>query len=148
MANGLDNNELGAYFALVSAGDLIQRAVATQLAEHGLTTLQFSVLARLLENPDGLRMSDLADALVVSRSGLTYQVTQLEKTGLVERISAPGDDRGIIAKLTQAGSDRVLAAFPGHVRLVRENFLDLLQPGDVDKIRISLGRVVASLQGR
>ena len=148
MDNALDNDELGAYFALVTAGDLIERAVATQLAEHGLTPLQFSVLARLLENPDGLRMSELADALVVSKSGLTYQVTQLEKTGLVERTSSPGDDRGVVATLTQAGRARVSKAFPGHVELVRENFLDLLKPGEANTIRVSLERVVASLQRR
>lgn len=148
MDNALDNDELGAYFAMVTAGDLIERAVATQLAEHGLTPLQFSVLARLRENPDGLRMSELADALVVSKSGLTYQVTQLEKTGLVERTSSPGDDRGVVATLTQAGRARVSKAFPGHVELVRENFLDLLKPGEANTIRVSLERVVASLQRR
>jgi DNA-binding MarR family transcriptional regulator len=148
VANELDDNELGAYFALVAAGDLIQRAVATQLAEHALTPLQFSVLARLLDNPDGLRMNELADALVVSRSGLTYQITQLEKAGLVQRTSSPDDDRGVVAKLAPAGRNKVLGAFPGHVRLVRENFLDLLHPGEADTIRGSLERVVAKLQQR
>ncbi|MCS5717657.1 MarR family transcriptional regulator [Herbiconiux sp. CPCC 205763] len=147
MTDALDENELGAYFALVAAGDLIQRAVTTQLGEHGLSPLQFSVLARLLDAPAGLRMSELADVLVVSRSGLTYQITQLEKSGLVERASSPGDDRGVVATLTATGRDRVLGAFPGHVALVRENFLDFLQPGEADAIRVALERVVESLRG-
>jgi DNA-binding MarR family transcriptional regulator len=147
MTDALDENELGAYFALVAAGDLIQRAVATQLGEHGLSPLQFTVLARLLDAPAGLRMSELAEALVVSRSGLTYQITQLEKAGLVERASSPDDDRGVVAALTPDGRARVLGAFPGHVALVRANFLDLLQPGEADAIRATLERVVASLRG-
>ena len=147
MIDALEEDELGAYLALVTAGDLIQRAVAAQLGEHGLSPLQFSVLARLLDAPGGLRMSELAEMLVVSRSGLTYQVTQLEKAGLVERASSPDDDRGVVAMLTSAGRDRVLGAFPGHVALVRANFLDLLQPGEADVIRVTLERVVASLRG-
>jgi len=147
VSDALEENELGAYLALVAAGDLIQRAVATQLGEHGLSPLQFSVLAHLLDTPGGLRMSELAEVLVVSRSGLTYQITQLEKAGLVERVSSPDDDRGVVAVLTSAGRDQVLRAFPGHVALVRANFLDLLQPGEADDIRVMLERVVASLRG-
>lgn len=146
MPDQLDEDELGAYFALVAAGDLIQRAVASQLSEHGLTPLQFSVLARLLDAPEGVRMSDLADVLVVLRSGLTYQIGQLEKLGFVERVASPGDERGVVAKLTPAGRDRVLETFPGHVALVRKNFLDLLGPGEADAIRSMLEKVVASLR--
>jgi DNA-binding MarR family transcriptional regulator len=142
----LDEHELGAYFALVAAGDLIQRAVSVQLGEHGLTPLQFSILANLLEAPDGLRMSDLAETLVISRSGLTYQITQLEKAGFVERTTFAGDDRGVVAVLTEAGRARVLETFPGHVGLVRENFLDLLEPGEAEVLRASLGRVVTKLR--
>jgi DNA-binding MarR family transcriptional regulator len=146
MTTKLSRDELGAYFALVTAGDLVQRAVSSQLGEHGLTPLQFSILATLLESDDGLRMSDLADALVVSRSGLTYQITQLEKTGLVERASSPADSRGIVARLTAAGRDRVLDTFPGHVALVRENFLDLLTTAEITTLRLKLEKVVAHLR--
>lgn len=146
MANMLTTDELGAYFALVSAGDLVQRAVASQLAEHGLTPVQFSVLAQLLDADTGLRMSDLADQLVVSRSGLTYQVTQLETGGLVTRSSSSSDSRGVVAQLTAAGRDRVLEVFPGHVELVRENFLNLLDADEIATVRTALGKVVARLR--
>jgi DNA-binding MarR family transcriptional regulator len=146
MTTKLSREELGAYFALVTAGDLVQRAVASQLAEHELTPLQFSVLARLLDAVDGLRMSDLAEELVVSRSGLTYQITQLEKAKLVERASASADNRGVVARLTEAGRDRVLETFPGHVGLVRQNLLDLLAPDEVTTLRTTLEKVVAHLR--
>ncbi|PRZ41179.1 DNA-binding MarR family transcriptional regulator [Antricoccus suffuscus] len=146
MAAELTRGELDAYFALVTAGDLVQRAVSAQFSEHGLTPLQFAVLARLLDAPDGLRMSDLADTLVVSRSGLTYQVTQLEKAGFVARKSSPSDSRGVVARLTSSGRDRVLETFPGHVELVRKKFLDLLSPKEITTIRTTLEKVVAGLR--
>jgi DNA-binding MarR family transcriptional regulator len=146
MATDLTTDELRAYFALVTAGDLVQRAVSAQFSEHGLTSLQFSVLAQLLDAPDGLRMSDLAEVLVVSRSGLTYQVGQLEKAGLVERTASSADSRGVVALLTPAGRERVLETFPGHVDLVRKNFLDLLGPDEVSTVRASLEKVVERLR--
>ncbi|RKR73449.1 MarR family winged helix-turn-helix transcriptional regulator [Frondihabitans australicus] len=152
MADALNPDELGAYFALVAAGDLLQRAVSTQLAEHGLTPLQFSILATLFEasgaapESPGLRMSDLADTLVVSRSGLTYQVTQLEKAGLVSRSSSSADSRGVVAALTPEGLALIEAVFPGHVALVRAKFLDLVSADELATIRSALGRVSASLR--
>jgi DNA-binding MarR family transcriptional regulator len=143
----LTRDELGAYIALVTAGDLMQRAVSKQLAEHDLTTLQFAILANLLEAPDGLRMSDLAEELVISRSGLTYQLTQLEKVGLAERTTSDSDNRGVVARLTDAGRTRVQGAFPGHIALVRQNFLALLAPDEAAQLRTSLEGVVGRLRG-
>ena len=146
MTTKLNHDELGAYFALVTAGDLVQRAVASQLAEHGLTPPQFAVLATLLDAADGLRMSDLAEALVISRSGLTYQISQLEKAGLVERRSSSSDNRGVVARLSADGRARVMETFPGHVNLVRANFLDLLPAAEIAALRIALERVVAHMR--
>jgi DNA-binding MarR family transcriptional regulator len=146
MARELDEEELDAYFALVVAGDLVQRAITSQLAEHGLTPVQFSILAQLLQQRDGIRMRDLASALVHSRSGLTYQVTQLEKAGLVERVASPHDERGVMAKLTDAGAKRVRQAFPGHVGLVRENLFDLLPDNGAAALRELLHPVITKLR--
>lgn len=145
--DAVDRTELEAYLALATAGDLIQRAIDAQLAEHGLTHLQFAILSSLSEAPEGIRMRDLADQLVHSRSGLTYQITQLEKAGLVARVSSAGDDRGVLAILTDAGGDRLQSAFPGLMRVVRENFIDLLGPGGVDTLRELLAPVAAKLRG-
>lgn len=146
MAQELEKEELDAYFALVVAGDLVQRAITSQLAEHGLTPVQFSILAQLLEQPDGVRMRDLASALVHSRSGLTYQVTQLEKAGLVSRVASADDERGVLAVLTAAGKKRVRGAFPGHVALVRESLFDLLPPDGAASLRELLEPVISKLR--
>ncbi len=144
----LDDDELGAYIALVAAGDLMRRSVAAQLAEHELTSLQFSILAELLTHPEGLRMRDLAERMVISRSGLTYQVSQLESQGFVTRVPAGDDDRGVEVRLAEAGRARVLAAFPGHVDLVRSVFLDVVEPEELGPLRATLERVVGKLRAR
>jgi DNA-binding MarR family transcriptional regulator len=144
----LDDDELGAYIALIAAGDLMQRSVAEQLAEHDLSTLQFSILATLLDHPEGVRMRDLADQMVISRSGLTYQITQLENRGLVARSAAGDDDRGVEVQLTGPGRHRVLAAFPGHVELVRGVFLDVIDPEQLAPLRATLEQVVERLRTR
>lgn len=143
MTDALDAGELAAYFALRRAGDRLQRVVGRQLREHSLSEVQFSVLATLLEAPDGRRMSDLADALVVSRSGLTYQVAQLQSRGLVARSSDGADDRSVVASLTKQGRALIEHALPGHVALVRAAFLDLLDAQEIRVVRDALGRVAA-----
>lgn len=146
MSDKLDTEELSAYFALVVAGDLVQHALSSQLAEHGLTPVKFSILASLSDAPDGVRMRELASALVHSRSGLTYQVAQLERQGLVSRSAADDDDRGVVARITADGTTLLQAAFPGHLELVRAKFLDLLPRGGAEKLRRLLEPVVDGLR--
>ena len=124
----LDADQLDAYFALMEAVSLLQHQVEQQLrAEGGISYVQFQLLARL--NARGqLTMTELADGVVYSRSGLTYQISQLEKDGLVRREKCPSDERGILAILTGAGRAALARAAPGHLRVVRENLIDALTP--------------------
>ena len=87
----LDPVQLGAYFDLIEVTSLLRHAVEQQLREAGdLSYVQFQLLARLGDSPTGShRMTDLADGVVYSRSGLTYQAGLLEKAGLVTRAPAP-----------------------------------------------------------
>ncbi|MFF1306218.1 MarR family winged helix-turn-helix transcriptional regulator [Streptomyces sp. NPDC058307] len=86
----LDPVQLGAYFDLIEVTSLLRHAVEQQLREAGdLSYVQFQLLARLGDSPTGShRMTDLADGVVYSRSGLTYQVDLLEKE--VVRAPSPG----------------------------------------------------------
>ena len=96
----LDETQLRAYFALMDVAGLLRHKVEQQLrAAADLTYVQFKVLARLgLDSPTGsLRMTELADEVVYSRSGLTYQAGQMETAGWVERAPSPDDDRGVTA---------------------------------------------------
>src|SRR5436305_13260478 len=111
----LDPVQLGAYFDLIEVTSLLRHAVEQQLREAGdLSYVQFQLLARLGDSPTGShRMTDLADGVVYSRSGLTYQAGLLEKAGLVTRAPAPEDERGITVTITEAGRARLAQVFPG-----------------------------------
>jgi DNA-binding MarR family transcriptional regulator len=85
---------------------LLRHAVEQQLREAGdLSYVQFQLLARLgLDSPTGSeRMTDMADGVVCSRSGLTYQAGLLEKAGLVTRTPSANDERGVTVTITDAG---------------------------------------------
>jgi DNA-binding MarR family transcriptional regulator len=138
----LDDSELGAFFALTEVNSLLQHAIEQQLRSVGLTTVQFKMLMGLFEAPEGkLRMTDLADSLVVSRSGLTYQAGQLEKAGLITRSPAPDDDRSTTLGLTAAGRERIFAILPGHMEVVRRMLLDPLDRTDLEAFGEMLVRV-------
>jgi DNA-binding MarR family transcriptional regulator len=130
----LDATQLRAYFALMDVAGLLRHKVEQQLREAAdITYVQFKVLARLgLDSPTGsLRMTELADEVVYSRSGLTYQAGQMEKSGLVERSPSPDDDRGVILTITEAGRARLARALPGHVDVVRDLLFATLTDDDV-----------------
>jgi DNA-binding MarR family transcriptional regulator len=103
---------------------------------------QFQILARLQDAPgERLRMTDVADSLVYSRSGLTYQAGQLEKAGLIARTPAEDDDRSIMVTLTPAGRRRLSQVMPGHVEVVQRLLLTSLNRRDVTTITEILGKV-------
>jgi DNA-binding MarR family transcriptional regulator len=139
----LEPGQLAAYFALMEVGNLLQHAVDQQLREEGgLSYTQFQILAVLGESAAGrARMTDVADRLVHSRSGLTYQVAQLAEAGLVAKAPSPDDERSVIVFLTPHGRalhDRVLA---GHVQVVQRLLLAPLSSEDVAALGDVLGRV-------
>ena len=130
----LDETQLRAYFGLMDVAGLLRHKLEQQLrAAADLTYVQFKVLARLgLDSPTGtLRMTELADEVVYSRSGLTYQAGQMEKAGWVERGPSPDDDRGVTVTITEAGRQRLAQALPGHVELLRELLFATLTGDDV-----------------
>lgn len=124
----LDAAEMSAWHALIRAHSRVVRRLEAELeAEHGLTLPAYEVLAHLSEAPDWrLRMSDLAKHAVLTPSGLTRLVDKLSREGLVERQRCGADARVVYAVLTPAGMARLVAAYPTHVRGVREHYLDWL----------------------
>jgi len=87
----------------------------------------------------------LAGALYTSKSGLTYQITQLERAGLVRRASSPSDVRGVVAVLTDAGRERLAQAAPGHVAAVRALLIDVLTAQQRAAMADGLGEVARRL---
>jgi DNA-binding MarR family transcriptional regulator len=134
---------LGAYFALVEVSGLLRHAIEQQLQEDGgLTFVRFQILRRLELSPTGShRMTDLADAIVFSRSGLTYQAGLLEKAGLVVRGPSPDDERGVTITITDAGRALVAAVMPGHEQVVTEMLFEPLSRDDARNLTDLLGPV-------
>jgi DNA-binding MarR family transcriptional regulator len=128
----LKPDQLRTYFALMEAVSLLQYAVRQQLhAEGGLSYVQFEILAKLADSERGLTMTDLADGVVYSRSGLTHQAGLLEKEGLVTRSASPDDQRATVVSITKKGRARVAKVLPGHIEVVRDLLFDPLSDRDV-----------------
>src|SRR6187551_2120511 len=105
----------------MEVSSLLQHAVEQQLRASGdLSSVQFQILARLADAPRGSRrMTDLADGVVYSRSGLTYQAGLLDKAGLITRHPSTDDERSTTVTITDAGRAVVARVLPGHVEVVR-----------------------------
>lgn len=115
---------------------------AEQLTEHGLSPLEFEVLLRLARTPDQrLRMSDLAEQVLMSASGLTRVADRLEAAGLLLRATCDEDRRGTWAVLTDAGLRRLLAALPGHLDVVDRWFTGVLTDAELETVTDVLRRV-------
>lgn len=140
---GLNSQQLGAYFALMEVSNLLQYAVDEHLRADGdLSYVQFEILARLVDALGGrLRMTDLADGLVYSRSGLTYQAGLLDKRGLITRSPSPDDERSVIVTVTAAGRDLIARVLPGHVDRVRQLLIEPMTGEDLAALGAILGRV-------
>lgn len=124
----LTDEQQHTWAGFLAVNTALTKRVEQQLRiDAGLSHSQYEVLVRLSAAPDGkLRMTELAGIARTSKSGLTYQVDQLERAGLVRRNSAPGDDRGWFASLTPAGRRLLDETAPAHAELVHSLFVDLL----------------------
>jgi len=132
-----------AWRSFVTASAALMARLDRELeAEHGLSLGEYEVLAFLSESPERrLRMTDLADALHLSPSGLTRRLDQLVKQGWVCRQRCDIDKRGYYAVLTDAGFAKVVAAAPVHVRGVREHLIDRLSRRQLETLGSALRRV-------
>ncbi len=123
--------------------------VAAQMADDldrgpGLPLTQYDVLRQLALAPDErLRMSELADRVVLSRPGLTGVANRLEAEGLIRRERCAGDGRGLDAVLTARGRRRLLEAHPTHVRSVQERFAQRYDDAELETLAELLARLVA-----
>ena len=138
----LGPEELDAYFVLMEAVSLLQHQVEQQLrAEGGISYVQFQLLARLANAGGPLTMTELADGVVYSRSGLTYQAGLLEKADLIARRPSPDDDRSTLVSITGAGLALFGRVLPGHVQVCRRMLFDPLSGDDVGHLGGIMTRV-------
>ena len=132
MTEWLDERQQQHWRAWIAASTLLLEALSRDLLEsHGLTMADYEILVRLSESDDRrMRMSDLAEATLSSRSRLSHQIDRMERGGLVERVPCIDDKRGYFAVLTSKGWSTLVAAAPSHVDSVRERIVDVLSPAE------------------
>ena len=132
----LGRQQLSAYFALMEVSSILRHAVEQHLrADGGLSYVQFQILARLTNSPTSShRMTDLADGVVYSRSGLTYQAGLLEARGLISRSPSPDDERSTAVTITDAGRALIERVLPGHIEVVSRLLIEPLSRQDLEAL--------------
>jgi DNA-binding MarR family transcriptional regulator len=106
---------------------------------------EYSVLVTLVEAPDHrLRMTELADQVLLSRSGLTRLVDRMQRSGLVDRFKCPSDARGMHAVLTDLGYQRLKESTGTHLRGVREHVTGQLTEAELDQMQSLMNKLVVS----
>ncbi|OBI82195.1 MarR family transcriptional regulator [Mycobacterium sp. 1245805.9] len=149
MVKALNPEQLRTYFALMEAVSLLQYAVREQLqAAGGLSYVQFEILAKLADAERPLTMTELADGVVYSRSGLTHQAGLLEKEGLISRAGSTDDQRATVVSITEAGRTRVATVLPGHIEVVRDLLFDSLSDRDVRTLGEVMSRARDHMRAR
>ena len=141
---------LGAWRTLIHAHARLFRRLDEELqAAHGISLAEYDALLQLANAPGRrLRMSVLAERVLLSRSGITRLVDRLVANRMVERSVCPTDARGAEAALTPAGLDRLRAASRTHLDGVTRYFLDVVSSEDRAAIERGLGAVIVELESR
>jgi DNA-binding MarR family transcriptional regulator len=120
---------------------LLRQLEMDLLKETGLPLADFDVLAQLAVAGGRLRMTELADRTLISRSGMTRRVTRLVGEGLVLRANADTDARGIVVALTKPGLARLAEAAPVHMRGVAKLFVAQLDDQELTALERALDKV-------
>ncbi|WP_136089611.1 MarR family winged helix-turn-helix transcriptional regulator [Auritidibacter ignavus] len=142
-AHDLSDDQVQTYTALMTAAAYLRRQTERLMQEnHELTRVQFHILDRLNRHPEGLRMHTLADYLAHSRSGMTYQVSQLEKSGMVQRASNADNERAVVAQITELGAQVYTSVLADHRSTVKKHFLDVLTEDEQRTIGQAMSKVL------
>lgn len=132
MVNWLDAQQQRNWRSFLSVAIVLPEQFSKDLQEkHDLTLSDYEILVRLSESPEHtIRMSELADRVMSSRSRLTHQIDRMISAGLVTRTMCEADKRGFNAVLTAKGYEKLVAAAPDHVESVRKHLVDVLSDQD------------------
>ena len=137
-----DRRGLGAWRALLRARATLLRQLSVDLErETGLTLGDFDVLGQLAEAGGALRITELADRTLNSRSGMTRRIDRMAGDGLVRRANADGDARGVVVALTETGLSRLTETAPVHLRGVSELFVERLDDQELAALENALDKV-------
>lgn len=148
MTKWLSPAEQASWRAWLATTTLLADRLERELqAQHDLTGQDYEILARLSETPDRrVRMSDLAEITLSSRSRLSHQIDRMVARGLVNRERCADDRRGSFAVLTDTGWATLVAAAPDHVASVRSHLVDVLSPEEFAALGAICRKILAGLE--
>lgn len=143
----LDEREQQAWRALQVMQARLNAALASQLAaDSDLSLADYVVLVVLSEHPAGAaRLFELAQHLGWERSRVSHHIARMAVRGLVRKDRCPSDQRGAIVVVTDMGRRAIEDAAPGHVRVVRQLFIDPLTEEQLDALAGASRRVVEAI---
>ena len=143
MSEKIDDFHVAAWRAFLNAHAAVVHRIEEDLAQaERLPLSSYDVLFTLYEAPEHrLRMHEIAERAVLSRSGLTRLIDRLEKEGLLYRERCVDDRRGAYAVLSEKGLTALRQAWPVYAHGIQKNFADLLTDEEVNVITQALGRV-------
>ena len=129
--NWLTPTEMAAWRRYIVASRRLIEALDADLNQHDLSMADYEILAQLSDAPDRrMRMAELAEIAMLSRSRLSHRMKVMEEAGWVRRDACPDDKRGFFAVMTPKGWKAIVAAAPDHVESVRSRFVDKLSKAD------------------
>ena len=142
----IPDDTLAAWRAFLNAHALATKRISRDLAEAGLPDLTWYDVLWTLYGAEGrrLRIRELADAVVLSSTGMTRFVDRLEAAGLVRREAVPGDRRGAYAVITKDGIDLLRRMWPIYARGIATYFGPAVEEGA--DLRTALEGVAAAAQ--
>jgi DNA-binding MarR family transcriptional regulator len=146
-ANWLSPSEEAAWRKYIVASRRLYEALDEDLASHGLSLSDYEILVHLSDAKDrSLRMSDLADKTILSRSRLSHRIKYMEGKGWVERQKCDSDKRGTWAVMTTKGWNAIVKAAPDHVESIRNRFIDQISKADQANIAAAFEKVEKTLR--
>ncbi len=145
----LNPREMKAWRSYIIASRRLLEALENDLDGHDLSMADYEVMAQLSEAPGRrMRMSELADLAMISKSRLSHRMKVMEKAGWIKREECSEDRRGFWAVMTEKGWRAIVAAAPDHVASVRKRFIDQLSVREQENLTSAFNHLTEELRSQ
>jgi len=145
----LTPREMKAWRSYIIASRRLLEALETDLDGHDLSMADYEVMAQLSEAPGRrMRMSELAELAMISKSRLSHRMKVMEKAGWIKREECSEDRRGSWAVMTEKGWKAIVAAAPDHVESVRKRFIDQLSVREQENLTSTFAHLTDELRSQ
>lgn len=145
----LNPREMKAWRSYIIASRRLLEALENDLDGHDLSMADYEVMAQLSEAPDRrMRMSELAEVAMISKSRLSHRMKVMEKAGWIKREECSEDRRGYWAVMTDKGWRAIVAAAPDHVTSVRRRFIDQLSVKEQESLTSTFSHLTDELRSQ